>query len=82
MVIRVVTKNQDSYRLATTAPFSFEIAGRKRISRSAVDYFQRWLDEASRQIQSLPPDETAAHQPYLKAAERFWGSQLQQATAD
>jgi hypothetical protein len=82
IVIRVVTKNQDSYRLATTAPFSFEIAGRKRISRSAVGYFQRWLDEASRQIQSLPPDETAAHQPYLKAAERFWNSQLQQATAD
>lgn len=75
LVIRVVAKNEQTYRMATTAPFSFELAGKKRISRTAVEYFQHWLSKATEEIEKLSADEVAAHQPFLRAAEQFWSRQ-------
>jgi hypothetical protein len=80
LVIRVVAKNDQTYRLATSAPFFFEVSGKKRISRAAVNFFQRWLGEAKQQIMLLPPEESTNHLPFLAAAEKFWSQREAQAT--
>ncbi|HAC92908.1 MAG TPA: hypothetical protein DCF63_20095 [Planctomycetaceae bacterium] len=82
LIIRVVAGNEDTYRLAMTAPFYFEIAGQRRVSKQAVSYFQRWLEQSGREVQKLSPQERSAHQPFLSAAERFWQTQSGLASSD
>lgn len=82
LIIRVVTGNESSYRLAMTAPFYFEIAGQRRVSKQAVNFFQQWLVQTGREIHKLPQKEQSAHQPFLTAAERFWQTQAGLANSD
>jgi hypothetical protein len=82
LIIRVVAGKEDTYRLAMTAPFYFEIAGQRRVSKQAVSYFQRWLEQSGREVQKLSPQERSAHQPFLSAAERFWQTQAGLANSD
>ncbi len=72
LLVRVVTERDDTYRLATTAPFYVQIAGRPRISAQAVAFFQAWLEKATEQLATLGPEAQAAAEPYLSAAREFW----------
>ncbi len=80
MVVRVITGREFSYRMATTSPFYFEIAGKQRVQVSAVDYFQKWLQKTREEIAKLPPEVSKLHQPYLQSAEKFWEARRQQAS--
>jgi hypothetical protein len=80
LVIRVVTQNEVNYRMATSAPFYFEIDGRPRITQRSVDYFQRWLSKTQLKIQELPASERLLQEPFLKAAEKFWRARHEQCT--
>ncbi len=79
LVIRVVTERDFTYRIATTAPYYFEFDGQARISRQAVELFQRWLEQAAAQLSSDKEPTRAAVQPYVQAARRFWAERLKQA---
>jgi hypothetical protein len=72
LIVRVVTARDFTYRLATTAPFYFELNGQNRIDSKAVEFFKSWLNRAREEIKQLPPAVQSLHEPYLKSAERFW----------
>jgi len=81
LVLRVVTEHEDSYRMATTAPFYFEFDGQPRVSRSAVQFFQDWLDEIRVPLER----NTAIHPSYLTAigrAKEFWNERASIANAE
>ena len=80
MVIRVVTGNEDGYRLASTAPFYFEFEGKPRVSRKAVAFFQTWLERSEAAIQGNS-DLREPYRDLLTQATRFWTAQREQSTA-
>ncbi len=82
LVIRVVSERSDTYRLATTAPYYFEIGGQPRISRSAVEFFRTWLGKCNQQIADLDAATQAAYAPYSRSADEFWQKRLSAATVD
>lgn len=81
LLVRVVTELEQTYRLACTAPFYFEVAGAKRVSGRAVEFFQRWLEGAAEQIAARGPTQAHAAETYLAAAKQFWTNLRSQATA-
>ncbi len=78
MVIRVVTAVDETYRIACTAPFYFQIGDRPRVSVAAVQFFQDWLEEAEEAYQGRPNADQ--QKVYVEAAKRFWESRAQMAT--
>lgn len=80
LLIRVVTDIDNTYRLATTAPYYVEVGGRPRISAQSVSLFQAWLERAAEQIESAGLETAQAAQPYLAAARQFWEQQAAAAT--
>jgi hypothetical protein len=72
LIVRVVTARDFTYRLASTAPYYFELNGQNRIDPLAVEFFRNWLGKAREEIMQLPPAVQKLHEPYLKSAERFW----------
>ncbi len=51
LLVRVVTENSQSYRVACSGPFYVEFADRPRVSRAAAQFFRDWVYERARQIQ-------------------------------
>jgi hypothetical protein len=82
LVVRVVTEREHTYRLATTAPYYVELAGRPRISREAVEYFQQWCQRARAEVQAEGGVEWDAARPFFDAAERFWELRQESANVD
>ncbi|MEZ6074696.1 MAG: hypothetical protein R3C56_03190 [Pirellulaceae bacterium] len=82
LLIRVVTERDQTYRIASTAPYYIEIGGRPRISARAVAFFQSWLEKSAAQInQQGEPLRQAAGQ-YLATARSFWSDRAEGATAE
>ncbi|MCR9296717.1 MAG: hypothetical protein NXI32_28755 [bacterium] len=79
LVVRVVTGIEDTYRIASTAPFYVEIDGQPRISRAACEFFQSWLEAAAEQIAGSQQAESAL--PFVQAARKFWERRLSAANA-
>lgn len=80
LVIRVVTSNEDGYRMASTAPFYFEFEGQPRVSRKAVAFFQTWLERSEAAIQANA-DLREPYRELLTQATRFWTAQRELSTA-
>ncbi len=80
LVIRVITEHEEGYRMATTAPFYYEVDGKPRISRRAVEFFQAWL---ARSVARIEQDETLAsdYRTSIERAQQFWADRLEQANA-
>ncbi|MGV3482788.1 MAG: hypothetical protein ACO1RT_00065, partial [Planctomycetaceae bacterium] len=81
-VVRVVTRHEDHFRMATSAPWYFEFDNQARISRQAVQFFGRWLVDCESRLRALPPDQIAPHVPHVVAARKFWTQRLALATVD
>ncbi|MEM7560024.1 MAG: hypothetical protein AAF394_12970 [Planctomycetota bacterium] len=77
LVVRVVTERDFTYRIATTAPYYCEIAEEPRVSKSAVKFFQAWLEKPAGQIEAS--DQSQASKVYIDAARVFWGEKLKAA---
>lgn len=80
MVVRVVTGNEDGYRMASTAPFYFEFDGKPRVSRKAIAFFQTWLERSETAIQAAA-DLREPYRDLLGQATRFWSMQRERCTA-
>jgi hypothetical protein len=80
LVIRVVTRQEQTYRLASTAPYYLQVGGQPRISAAAVAFFQAWLEKSAQQIAGLEPTAAASAEPYVIAARKFWSQRAAQAT--
>ncbi len=72
IIIRVVTLHEDHYRAAISAPWYVEFDGQRRVSKKAVDFFQRWLGEYEQRLKLLPPDQLQKQVPFVRAARKFW----------
>ncbi len=87
LVIRVITAREATYRIATTAPFYFESqspAGEaeNRISRSACEFFLRWLEHAEADIQEIGGKLAESSTVYLNAAKKYWQQKIEAATVE
>lgn len=81
LVVRVVTQREESYRMATSAPYYFECAEKSRISRAAVEMFQGWLEQTDKDLAASDPQRHQATSPYIESARRFWKERADAATA-
>ncbi len=82
LLVRVVTEHEPTYRIATTAPYYVLIGDEPRISRSAVAFFQRWLEQTTQQLEQLDFDSRSSATPYLSAAKEFWLKRAEAANAE
>ncbi|MGN6137129.1 MAG: hypothetical protein ACTHOU_21810 [Aureliella sp.] len=80
LVIRVVTQREETYRLATTAPYYVEVDGRPRINGYACQMFVDWLEASVAEQQKADPAAAGAAAPYTTAALQFWRERLAAAT--
>ena len=82
LVVRVVTERGFTYRIASTAPFYFQVGDQPRVSRSVVAFFRDWLEVSATQIHALDDNARTAAEPYLAAARAFWQQRAAAANAD
>lgn len=73
LVIRVVAQREDTYRIASTAPYYIQFDGKPRISRRACELFLEWLKKTVR--------EQKRDDPYSTAALEFWRKRADQSTS-
>lgn len=81
VMVRVMTKYEDSYRAAMSAPWFIHFDGQTRRSRKAVQFFQDLLVQREQQLARLPREEIAQHAPDVRAARAFWERQADLANA-
>ena len=82
MLIRAVTNNSKTYRLASSGPFYVEIGGSRRISKAATQFFIDWLKERQLLVQLDDPQQQQDVLRYYIAAEKYWKSVLEASNAD
>ena len=81
MVIRVVTEVEHTYRIASTAPYYFVVGEQPRVSQSAVEMFQNWLQDTANKIAQLDQKTSSAAEPFIRSAIAFWDAQRKKVTA-
>ena len=82
-LVRAVTDLPKTYRFAMTGPYYVEVGYRRRISRSAVQFFLDWVYERARQIQKIEdPAERGAVLDAHREARDFWQELLEKATTE
>ena len=74
VTFRVVTLHEDHFRAATTAPWFIDFDQQPRVTKEAVEFFQRWLADYEGRLKRLPPQELSKHVPYVRAAREFWAT--------
>ena len=82
MLIRAVTSNPKTYRLASSGPFYVEIGGARRISKAATQFFIDWLKERQQLVQLDDPQQREDVLRYYIAAEKYWEAVLQASNVD
>lgn len=82
VLVRAKTDAAETFRFASTGPFYVEIAQQPRISRSATDFFLKWLDERAAMIKLENPQQQEAVIKYIRGARQFWREQRDAATVD
>ena len=76
VILHVVTKYEDHFRAAISAPWYIEFDGKPRVDERAVKFFQDWLGQYEERLKRLPADQLARHVPFVRAARKFWSDRL------
>ena len=76
-LVRAMTSNAKTYQFASTGPYYVESEYQRRISRTSVQFFLDWLDDAAEKFAG-----NAAVRAEIEAARPFWQDLLAQANAD
>jgi len=82
LLVRVVTQYEESYRMATTAPYYIQFDGQSRISARACQMFLEWLDATIATQQKTHPERARNSTQFYSATRDFWLQRKQQATVD
>lgn len=82
MLIRAVTNNPKTYRLASSGPFYVEIGGTRRISRAATQFFIDWLKERQQLVQLDDLHQRKDVLRYYLGAQKYWEAVLEASNAD
>lgn len=79
VIIRVMTLHDQHYRAAVTAPWWIEIDGKRRVSKTSVEFFQAWQAGYETHLQKTQADQLAQYAPFIQASRKFWQTKLAQA---
>jgi len=82
ILIRAVTGNPKTYRFASTGPWYVEVAGERRISRKAAQFFLDWVYERARRLELPAGEKRDAVLQYHRTARDYWQDLLNRANAD
>ena len=82
LVVRVVTSREETYRLATTAPFYIQFDGQSRISKAACQMFLDWLETSNSEQKKSDPGGAAAAETYYSAAKKYWQGRVENSNAE
>ncbi len=82
MLIRAVTNNPKTYRLASSGPFYVEIGGRRRISQSSSQFFIDWLKQRQELLEIADAQQRQNVLRYYIGAQKYWEAVLEAANAD
>ncbi len=78
MMVRVVTRNSETYRCACSGPFYVEFDGQPRVNPEAVQFFLDWIYERARAIEVDEGGQRADVLRYHRAARDYWQGLLSQ----
>jgi len=81
-LVRAVTNNDKTYRLASTGPYYVVFDGEPRISRESAQFFLDWTRERMRNIDLDDAGKRVSVLRYHRAAEQYWAEVLEKANAD
>ena len=76
-LVRAMTSTTNNYQYASTGPYYVQANYRPRISRSSVEFFLQWLNDASEEFADKPEVLEA-----IEAALPFWQDLLERANAE
>jgi hypothetical protein len=79
VIIRVLTLHDQHYRAAVTAPWWIEFDGKRRVSKTSVEFFQTWQAGYEKHLQKTQAGQLAQYAPYIQASRKFWQSKLAEA---
>ena len=83
VLIRVLTDNPGTYRLAMTAPYFIEIGKtKKRISKKSVEFFLDWAQQATKHNSEITRGKRQTFDAYSKQTIDFWKDLLTKANAE
>lgn len=82
MLIRAVTNNPKTYRLASSGPFYVEIGGARRISKASTQFFIDWLIERQQLVQLDDPQKRDDVLRYYRGAQKYWEAVFAASNAD
>ena len=82
MLIRAVTNNPKTYRLASSGPYYVEIGGARRISKASTQFFIDWLKERQQKVMLEDPTQQQAVLRYYVGAQKYWEAVIKAANAD
>ena len=82
MLIRAVTNNPKTYRLASSGPFYVEIGGARRISKASTQFFIDWLKERQQLVQLDDPQKRDDVLRYYRGAQKYWEAVFAASNAD
>lgn len=83
LLVRAVTDNATTYRLALSAPWYVEIGDSPtRISKKSAQFFLNWTNERAAQIKLEDPKQQAEVQSHWDAARKYWEVMVAKANAE
>ena len=82
MLIRAVTNNPKTYRLASSGPYYVVIGGARRISKASTQFFIDWLKERQQKVMLEDPTQQQAVLRYYVGAQKYWEAVIKAANAD
>jgi hypothetical protein len=81
-LIRAVTDLSKTYRFAMTGPYYVEIGYKRRISKSAAQFFLDWVYERAKQIKLDDPQQQQEAIRWHRQARDYWNDILSKANAE
>jgi len=81
-LVKAVTSNTKTYRFASTGPYYVVFDGRRRVSRSAAQFFLDWVHQRIDELEISDPQKQQAVMRYHKAARKFWQQRVEMANAE
>lgn len=83
-LIRIVTLHEGHFRAATSAPWYFEVNGKRRVSKRSVEFFQSWLADYESELKSRQNKtnhvDLSKYAPFIRASRKYWQTQLKHST--
>lgn len=76
VIVHVITKYEEHFRAAISAPWHVEFDQTPRVDPNAVKFFQTWLGEYEERLKRLPPEQLKRHVPFVRSARSFWNDRL------